>query len=132
MRSAILATVLALATLVSIPAFAGTSPSAGQSQRAEGGKGKRFPMAAAEFKSKVDGRLAKARTRMEERAAKLPADQAKELRAKFDATSQKVAAEVAKAVADGTVTKDEARAVRAASPHHRRHERHGKGAPAKS
>lgn len=130
MRSTIVAAFVALGTLVAVPAFA--APAQGQdpakSQRAEGDKGgKHFPMPAADFKAKVDKRQAKARARMEEAAAKLPADQAKELRAKFDATIQKVDAEVAKAVADGTVTKDEAKAVRAASPHHGKHARHGKG-----
>jgi hypothetical protein len=130
MRSTIVAAFLALGTLVAVPAFA--APAQGQApsktQRAEGDKGgKHFPMPAADFKAKVDKRQVKARARMEEEAAKLPADQAKELRAKFDATVQKVNAEVAKAIADGTVTKDEAKAVRAVSPHHGKHARHGKG-----
>lgn len=129
MRSTIVATVAALATLVAVPAFAapaqGDAPA--KTQRAEGDKGGRhFPMPAAEFKAKVDKRMAKARAHMEERAAKLPANEAKELRAKFDATAQNVNAEVAKAVADGTVTKEEAKAVRAANPHHGKHARHGK------
>jgi hypothetical protein len=129
MRSTIVATVLALATLVAVPAFAapaqGTAPA--KTQRAEGDKGaKHFPMPAAEFQAKVNARQTKGRARMEEKAAQLPADQAKELRAKFDATVAKVNAEVAKAVADGTVTKEEAQAVRAASPHHGKHARHGK------
>ncbi|MDB4938591.1 MAG: hypothetical protein JWP87_5563 [Labilithrix sp.] len=132
MRSTIVATVLALATLVSVPAFAApaTSGSApAKTQRAEGEGNKHFPMPAAEFKAKVDARQAKARKHMEEEAAKLPADQARDLRAKFEATIQKVNAEVAKAVADGTVTKDEAKAVRAANPnaHHGKHARKGKG-----
>lgn len=130
MRSTIVATVLALATLVAVPAFAapaqGTAPA--KTQRAEGGKGaKHFPMPAAEFQAKVNARQTKGRARMEEKAAQLPADQAKELRATFDASVAKVNAEVAKAVADGTVTKEEAQAVRAASPHHGKHARHGKG-----
>jgi len=66
---------------------------------------------------------------MEKRAATLTADQAKELRAKFDAGVAKVNAEVAKAVADGTVTKDEAEAVRKvareAHGHHGKHARNG-------
>lgn len=131
MRSTIVATVIALSTLVAVPAFAapaqGNAPT--KSQRAEGDKDKgkaKFPMPAAEFKAKVDARQAKARKHMEERAAQLPADQAKELRARFEADIQKVDAEVAKAVADGTVTKEEAKAVRAASPHHGKHARHGK------
>jgi hypothetical protein len=131
MRSKIVATVvLALATLVAVPAFAapaqGTAPA--KTQRAEGDKDKHFPMPAAEFQAKVDARQAKARARMEERAAQLPADEAKELRARFEANIQKVNIEVAKAVADGTVTKEEAKAVRDASPHHGKHARHGKGA----
>jgi len=134
MRSTIVATVIALATLVAAPAFAapaqGSAPA--KTQRAEGDKGgKHFPMPAAEFKAKVDKRMAKARAHMEERAAKLPANEAKELRAKFDATAQNVNAEVTKAVADGTVTKEEAKAVRAAHPHHGKHARHGKRAHGK-
>jgi hypothetical protein len=127
MRSTIVATVLAIATLVAAPAFA--APAQGNAkaltQRAEGEKGKaHFPMPAAEFQAKVNARQARARQHMEERAAKLSAEEAKELRAKFDAAQQKVNAEVAKAVADGTVTKEEAKAVREASPHHGKHARH--------
>jgi hypothetical protein len=129
MRSTIVASVLALATLVAVPAFA--APAQGnvpaKTQRAEGDKGaKHFPMPAAEFQAKVNARQTKARAHMEEKASQLPADQAKELRARFDANIAKVNAEVAKAVADGTVTKEEAQAVRAASPHHGKHARHGK------
>lgn len=129
MRFTITGAVLALATLVAVPAFAAPAPgnAPAKTQRAEGDKGgKHFPMPAAEFQARVDKRMAKGRARMEEKAATLPADQAKELRAKFDAAAQKVNAEVAKAVADGTVTKEEAEAVRAASPHHGKHARHGK------
>ena len=54
---------------------------------------------------------------------------AKELRSKFDAGVAKVNAEVAKATADGTVTKEEAGAVRKLSRelrgHHGKHARHG-------
>lgn len=98
------AAMLAFAMLVSGSAFA------------EGhGKKNAFPMAAAEFKQKIDNRIAKAKTRMEERASKLSAEEAKQLRAKFDAGVAKVNAEVAKATADGTVTKDEAKEVRKAA-----------------
>jgi len=107
MRSKILGAVLVgLSCLVAVPAFAdgnNTKPN--------------FPMPAAEFQQHVQARQTKAREHMEKKAAQLPADQAKELRAKFDANIAKVNAEVAKAVADGTVTKEEAQAVRAASPH---------------
>lgn len=128
MRSTIVAAFLALSTLVAVPALAAPAQADAKAQRAEGDKkGKHFPMPAAEFKAKVDARMAKAKKHMEEKAASLPADQAKELRDRFAATAQKVNAEVAKAVADGTVTKEEAKAVRAATPHHGKHARHGKG-----
>lgn len=111
MRSLVIGTFLAVTTLfVAAPAFAGEKG------------GKNFPMPAAEFKAKVDGRTAKARQHMEERAAKLSADEAKALRAKFDAGVAKVNAEVTKATADGTVTKDEAKAV-----FHAAREAHGGG-----
>lgn len=97
------AALVALSTLIAVPAFAD-----------EGAKS--FPMPAAAFQQRVTARQAKAREHMEKRASQLPADQAKDLRAKFDANVAKVNAEVAKAVADGTVTKEEAQAVRAASP----------------
>src|SRR5690606_942505 len=121
MRSKIIsALVVAALSLVAVPALA----------HGKGDHAKKFPMAAAEFKAKVDARAAKAKQRMEERAAKLPADQAKELRAKFDAGTAQINAEVAKATADGTVTLDEAKQVRAVAksvrPHHGKKGKHGK------
>lgn len=131
MRSTIVAALIALGTLTAVPAVAAPAQSEAPAKprRAEGDRGgKHFPMPAAEFRAKVDKHQAKARAHMEERAAKLPADQAKELRAAFEENLQKVNAEVAKAIADGTVTRDEANAVRRASPHHGKHGRHGPGA----
>lgn len=117
MRSTFVAAVtLAVATLVAFPAFA------------HGAGGAKFPMPAATFKSHVDTRLARAQKRMEERASALPADQAKDLRAKFAAGAAKVNAAVASATADGTVTKDEARVVREAMRTVRPHGGHGKHA----
>ena len=120
MRSTIIGTVLALATIfAAAPAMAGDKHHDGKAN---------FPMPAAEFKQKVETRQAKAREHMEKRAAKLNAEDAKALRAKFDAGTAKIDAEVAKAVADGTVTKDEADAVRKVAqevrPHHGKHARH--------
>lgn len=106
-----------------------TSVSAFASPDGNGGKPK-FPMPAAEFSQKVTTRLTKARTHMEQRASKLPADKAKELRAKFDARAAKVNEALKQATADGTVTKDEAKAVRAEAKAMRpggRHAHHGKG-----
>src|SRR5689334_6873504 len=106
MRSTLFAVALGLSTLVALPAFA------------DEGSGKpSFPMPAAVFKQHVDARMTKARAHMEERASKLPANEAQALRAKFDADVAKVNAAVANAIADGTVTKEEAQAVRAATPH---------------
>jgi len=133
MRHLIATAAVALASLVAVPALAAPSPAGAgnepaKSQRAhdKGDWEKKFPMAAADFKAKVDKRLTKARARMEEKAKGLNADQAKELRAKFDADVAKVNADVAKAVADGTVTLDEAKSVRAASPHGRKHGKHAR------
>ncbi len=114
------------------PAAHGKRPVPAQG-RHEGKDAAKFPMPAAAFKQKVDARLAKARQHMEARAAKLSADQAKELRAKFDAGAAKVNAEVAKVIADGTVTKEEAKQVRQVSremhPHRGgKHARGNKGA----
>jgi hypothetical protein len=123
MRSKLVAAfVLAVASLVAVPAFA----------KGDGnGHGKaNFPMPAAEFKAKIDARTAKAKEHMEERAAKLPADQAKELRAKFDAGTAQINAEVAKVTADGTVTAEEAKQVREVAKSARPHGKgghHGKG-----
>jgi hypothetical protein len=119
MRTKIIGTVLALATV-----FAAAPAMAGEHEKAS------FPMPAAAFKQRVDTRQAKARERMEKHAAKLTAEQAKELRAKFDAGIAKVNAEVSKATADGTVTKDEADAVRKVAKemhggHHGKHARRG-------
>lgn len=120
MRSKIIAAVvLAVASLVAVPALA----------KGKGDHAKNFPMAAAEFKSKVDSKTAKAKQRMEEKAKALPADQAKDLRAKFDAGTAQINAEVAKATADGTVTLEEAKKVREVAKSARPHGKgHGKKA----
>ncbi len=129
MRSMITAVVLALSTvLAAAPAMAGEKG---------GDHGQSFPMPAAAFQQKVTARQAKSREHMEKRAATLNADQAKELRAKFDAGVTKVNAEVGKATADGTVTKEEAKEVRKVAKElrggHGKHagRGHRKGAPRK-
>lgn len=87
-----------------------------------------FPMPAATFKQKVDAREARAREHMEKHAGKLSPEQAKELRAKFDAGVAKINAEVGKATADGTVTKEEADNVRKVAKEVRGGHGHGKHA----
>lgn len=78
-----------------------------------------FPMKADEFQKHVDARIAKARTHMEARITKkgLDAEKAKEARARFDAKVAKVQAAAKQAEADGTVTEDEAKAIRAEMHH---------------
>jgi len=128
MRSMLVAVVVTLASLVAVPALAapGGAAAPSKTQRADGDKaGKHFPMPAAEFKAHVEKRMARARAHLEERIAKLTPAEAKEARATFDAVAVNVNAELAKAVADGTVTQEEAKAVRAANPRHK-HARHGK------
>jgi hypothetical protein len=145
MRSKILAAVaVTLATLVAVPAFAAPEKAPARSgaqvaralharadarsHRADGERQKpTFPIPAATFKQKTDARLAKAREHMEKRAAKLGADEAKALRAKFDAGSAAVNQEVAKAIADGSVTKEEAKSVFKAMRELRGKRGHGHG-----
>ena len=124
MRSKIVAAfVLVVASLVAVPAFA---KGAGKAS---------FPMPAAAFKARVDAKNTKAKERMEAAAQKLTPEQAKELRAKFDAGTVQINAEVAKATADGTVTAEEAKKVRevarSAHPHGKGGHGHGKGKRAK-
>lgn len=121
MRSKIVAAfVLAIASLVAVPAFA--------KGEGKGHAKASLPMPAADFKAKVDAKTAKARQHMETKASQLPADRAKELRAKFDAGTVQINAEVAKATADGTVTAEEAKKVReVAKSVHPHAKGHGKG-----
>jgi hypothetical protein len=85
-----------------------------------------FPMPAAEFEEHVAHRLARARARLEKEISdgRLPDSQADGLRAAFNEGASSVGIEVQRAVADGTVTREEAAAVRAAFRQLR------KGAPA--
>ena len=100
--SLIAALALAMTTAIAVPALAHENP-------------QDFPMPAATFQKHVERRLDHARVRMEERIVEhgLTDAQAKDVRAHFDAVAASVGVEVQKAVADGTVTLDEAQAVRA-------------------
>jgi hypothetical protein len=71
-----------------------------------------YPMGSADFKQHLDAKIAKKRARMESRASKLSAQDARDLRAKFDQGVARVQQEVAAATADGSVTADEAKKVR--------------------
>jgi hypothetical protein len=105
MRSKILIGVLALCTLVPALAFA---------QGNKGDDKASFPMPAAEFKQHVQARQDKMKAAMEKRIADLPSDKQQAIRDKVAVKTAAVNAAVANAVADGTVTADEAKAVRAA------------------
>lgn len=101
----------------------------------EKGAGKMaFPVAAATYKQHVDARLEKKKTKLEERIAskKIPADKAEQMRAKFAERKAKVNAAVEKAVADGTVTKEEAKEVRKAGGGHGHKGKKGKPALARA
>lgn len=112
-KSLTIALVATLASLVAVPAFAAGSDAKKPVPAAEGGKhAKKFPMAGAEFKAKVDQRVAKARQHLETKIGSLPADKQKEARDKFNAGVAAVNAEVQRAVADNVVTKEEAQKVR--------------------
>lgn len=106
---------LALATALAAPAFADGNKDHPKAV---------FPMPAAEFQQKVDNHLARGQARMEKRIVekKVDADKAKEMRERFDARAAKVRAAAAAAEQDGTVTADEAKAVREAGGgfHHRK------------
>ena len=91
-------------------------------------------MPAADFRTKVETRIGKAREHLTKGMAKreVPADKQKEILAKFEAGASKVRTEVEKVCADGTVTKDEARAVhelaRELRGHKGGHKKHDKDA----
>ncbi|MBK6463932.1 MAG: hypothetical protein IPF92_23465 [Myxococcales bacterium] len=85
---------------------------AAREARKDGNHEKKFPMPGAQFKARVDQRMVKARQRLEERIASLPADKQRAARDRFNAAVATVNAEVAKAVADNVVTKEEAKKVR--------------------
>jgi hypothetical protein len=116
MKTVTAALVASIATLaLAAPAFAEATP-AKPAVHADGGAagkhGKKFPMAGAEFKTAFDQKVATKRQHMESRIASLPADKQKEIRDKFNAGVAALNAEVARAVADNVVTKEEAVKVR--------------------
>ena len=116
MRTTLLAAfALAMTTATTLPAMAHENP-------------QDFPMPAATFQRHVEARLERAKTRMESRIAEqnLPEAQAQALRAHFATVAANVEAEVHKAAADGTVTLEEARAVRAVA--RQLHSHHGQRA----
>lgn len=102
-----------LASLFAIPVLT-FALGAAADEPAKHGEHLQFPVPAATFQSHHDARVAKIRAKIEERIAekKLGADEAKAMRARFEAHEAKVQAAITKATADGTVTKAEADEVR--------------------
>jgi len=86
-----------------------------------------FPMKADEFQKRIDTRINKMRTHLEERLneKQVPAEKAKEIRARFDAGAVKVNEATKQATSDGVVTEAEAKTVREAFRGMRHH--HGRG-----
>jgi len=84
-------------------------------KRGKGAKGDRpqFPMAGDAFVSFVNNRISKRRARIEQRLADADDAERAEVLAKFDEGSAKLLAAAKSAAADGTVTKEEAKAIRA-------------------
>jgi hypothetical protein len=113
-------------------AFAGEGhPKDAAKEEGKHGKGKQFPVAADKFQKHVDKRIEKARAKLEEhmKAKNLPEDKRAAARKAFDAGAAQVQAAAKKAGEDGTVTKDEAKAVRelARSLRQKGHDKRGHG-----
>lgn len=112
-------------TTVALPALADGAHH-GDRAAADGGSAKpSFPMPAAEFRARVNARLAERDARAEKRIAdkKLDAAKAQKIRTHLAERKAKVTVVLDKVCADGTVTADEAKEVRAAGrgPKHRAH-----------
>ncbi len=114
MKRAVLATVLAISALSAVAAVAvpGTAFAHERSEARQAEWAKKFPMPAAEFKQHSEARMSKMRARLDSRLEKVPADKAKEIRAKVAEGEAKVRAEIEKVTADGTVTLEEAKGVK--------------------
>ena len=72
----------------------------------------KLPVAAADFRSKVDARRPQMKARFEEHAKDMPFDKVAEIRANIAQTETKVDAKLDEITADGSVTREEADALR--------------------
>ncbi|MFO0678455.1 MAG: hypothetical protein U0169_18100 [Polyangiaceae bacterium] len=132
MLRSIALTLAVASVLVVTPAFAdsGRHEGAGAAGRVAHEHERSFPMKGAEFKAKVDRRIARARARLDEGLVRHKVDEAKakEIRSRFDAGVAKLQEEVKKVTADDVVTKEEAKGVRELARSLRPHEgEHGEG-----
>jgi hypothetical protein len=106
---------------VTFMALAAAAPAFADDKGGAGHQKLQFPVPAATFKQHVDAKQAKIKEHMEKKIAAMPPSEQKDARAKMDAKFAAMNAEVAKAIADGTVTKEEADKVRAAGGGHGGH-----------
>lgn len=108
----------ALVLAVAVPATAFANPGDGSAKTVRGGDHeKNFPMKAADFKAHAEKRFAKQKEKLEGIFAKKNVPEAKraQIRKDVEAGMATVRAAIDKAAADGTVTADEAKNVRAIS-----------------
>jgi hypothetical protein len=108
----------ALVLAVAVPATALANPGDGSSERVRGGDhAKNFPMKAADFQAHAEKRFAKQKEKLEAILTKKNVPEAKraQIRKDVEAGMATVRAAIAKATADGTVTAEEAKQVRAVS-----------------
>lgn len=118
-RPLLVALSLAFATTAAAPAFAeGARAKAaehkGGKHKNKGDKAKHFPMTADNFTKMVDGRISKAKTKLEGALAKHKVEDAKKTKIlkDFDDGAATVKAAAKRVGKDGEVTKDEAKEVR--------------------
>ncbi len=123
---------LAAVSLTALPAFAfadGSTTQPAPKEHVREGKKAVFPIAADKFKAHVEDHIAKSREKLVERlqTKNVPADKQEKVLAKFDEGTKTIMAEVDKACADGTVTKEEAQQVHEVAKTVRHHHRGQKG-----
>ena len=124
MKRSILATIFAISALSAVAVAAAPSSAFAHehSEARQAEWAKKFPMPAAAFKQHAEARMTKMRSRLDARLEKVPAEKAKEIRAKVAEGEAKIRAEIEKVTADGKVTLEEAKGVkdlaRSLHPHH--------------
>lgn len=105
---------IAVALVFALSAIPMTAFAGDKAPVTETKKPPRFPMTAESFNKLIENRIAKIRERLSEKLAKHKVPEAKqaEIKKDFEAGAAAIRAAAAKAAADGTVTKEEAKDVR--------------------
>ena len=115
MRFVVVAVVLSLTALTTLPASAeGAAPAGAHAKPAKRAKAEKKGIPSERFRQEIEGRIARARDRLERHLEKrrLPEASATALRTDFNAGVLQVRARVAAVSKDGVVSRDEAREVR--------------------